>query len=71
MATGWHRTGFIKNGSSFKYVQKYLTESKEERYYAKVGRKCKSFANERDAAKFVDLKLIEQGKEPVNILVRK
>lgn len=29
------------------------------------------FKNERDAAKKVDLIRIEQGKEPVNILVRK
>jgi len=71
MATGRHNTGFIKNGSSFKYVKKYLTESKEERYFASVGTKCKSFTDERDAAKFVDMKLIEKGKEPVNILVRK
>jgi hypothetical protein len=36
-----------------------------------LGKKQKYFDNEKDAAKWVDLRLIEQGKEPVNILVRK
>lgn len=31
----------------------------------------KTFKTEREAALYVDKKLIEQGKEPVNILVRK
>jgi len=70
MASGWSKTGFIKNGSSFKYVQKYLTESKEERFAAKVFGISKTFKNEREAAKFVDLKMIERGKEPVNVLVK-
>ena len=40
-------------------------------WYAKVGKKQKHFRTEREAAKWVDLRLIEKGKEPVNILVRK
>lgn len=40
-------------------------------WFAKVGKKQKNFRTEKEAAKWVDLRLIEQGKEPVNILVRK
>ena len=70
MATGWEKT-YIKNGSKYKYVQKYLNNRKDVRYIGQVGRKSKTFEVERDAARFVDLKLIVLGKEPVNIFVRK
>ncbi len=36
-----------------------------------LGKKQKYFETEKEAAKWVDLRLIEQGKEPVNVLVRK
>jgi hypothetical protein len=40
-------------------------------WFAKVGNKQKHFNKEREAAIFVDLRLIEKGNEPVNILRRK
>jgi len=59
--------------SKYKYVTCH--KSNRELYWRGVFFKNgygngKSFKKEREAALYVDKKMIEQGKEPVNILVR-
>lgn len=67
----------MKNGkkrniiAKSKYNHIYEYEEGKEGWFAKLGKKQKWFKDERDAAKWIDLRLIEQGKEPVNILIRK
>lgn len=58
--------------TDFKYVNK-VSQNGKEFYFARLPQyKCsKSFDDLRTAAKWVDVKLIEKGKEPVNILVHK
>jgi hypothetical protein len=70
MATGynWKR---IKNSSKYKYVIKVEGDRGVIRWDACVLGYRKYHESEKDAAKWVDLKLIRKGKEPVNILVRK
>ena len=60
----------ILEKSEYKNVYKVEIGSKTQ-YRANVFNVQKYFDEERDAAKWVDLRLIEKGKEPVNILVRK
>ena len=62
----------ICNSEKYKYVRKTMDERGRIRWVVSgLGAVGSSFDNERSAAKRADLKLIEQGKEPVNILVRK
>ena len=61
----------IPKSSKYKYVTKRECERGVIRWYADCLGGSKSFEKERDAAKWVDLRLIEKGKDPVNILVRK
>ena len=56
--------------SKYKYVTICETDQKIK-YRAQIKNWCKMCLDEREAAKAVDLKMIEQGKHPVNILVRK
>ena len=58
--------------TEYKYVRKFLYDG-EPMFCANIPklRWTKVCKNIRDAAKAVDLKMIEQGKEPINILVRK
>jgi len=66
-------------GKSKEYKNVYVNYSDTEKIYyysanVRVGDKHKqkdSFKTEREAAKWVDLRLIEGGKEPVNVLKRK
>jgi adenine specific DNA methylase Mod len=61
----------VERSKKYKYTLKVMDE--HGNYYWKsegLGR-GKLFDNERDCAKNIDLRLIEKGKEPVNILVRK
>jgi len=67
MRTGKERNMIAK--SKYRYVYEY--EEGTQRWFAKYGKNQKWFKNEIDAAKWVDLRLIEKGKEPINILVRK
>lgn len=54
------------------YKNVYLyAKNGEELWLATLGKKQKFFKTEKQAGRFIDLKLIEQGKEPINILVRK
>jgi len=70
MAIGynWKR---IPKSSKYKYVTKFEGYSGCIRWGARVNAATKFHKTEKEAAKWVDLKLIEKGKEPVNILVRK
>ena len=53
----WKRNNITK-GSSFPW-------------FASINGSCKGFKTEREAGKWVDLYLIDKGKEPINILKRK
>ena len=61
----------IPKSSKYKYVTKLIGQNNYVRWYANVLGGSKSFETERAAAKWVDLRLINKGKEPVNVLVRK
>lgn len=68
--------GYTMDRKSDKYKLVYKLKNNDSvnntfHWFAKVGKKQKNFRTEREAAKWVDLRLIEKGKEPVNILVRK
>ena len=68
MAT--HDFKYIENSKTYKYVQKYKVGDKIK-WLGKVLRTGKTFETEREAALYVDKVLLNKGKEPVNILVRK
>ena len=63
--------------SQYKYVYKYVSRKDGEvKWMARVhsdfnNGNTKDYDTEREAAKAVDVFLLNQGKEPVNILVRK
>ena len=61
----------IKKGSKYKYVSKMISQKGRVVWRSKVLGASKYFDTEKEAAKWVDLRLIEKGKEPLNILVRK
>lgn len=64
----------VKNGSKYKLVYLFLNKGKEvwtASIGTKYGRNMKYFKTEREAALAVDKYLIEMGKNPVNILVRR
>lgn len=63
----------IRKSYLYKYVELHRV-GKKEMWRGAAGRKTlngKYFDTERQAAVYVDKQLIEQGKDPVNILVRK
>jgi hypothetical protein len=70
MATGRNHKELNKS-SKYKYVRKKIGEKGYVNWVARVLGAAKCFNTEREAAKWVDLKLIDKGKEPVNILVRR
>lgn len=63
--------------SKFKYVYKYVSRKDGEvkwtaRFYSDFNNgNAKQYNTEREAAKAVDVFLLNQGKQPVNILVKK
>tara|TARA_R110000803_G_scaffold63443_5_gene124144 strand:+ start:8350 stop:8556 length:207 start_codon:yes stop_codon:yes gene_type:complete len=58
--------------SKYKYVDKMMiNDNVYFRRLAMFGKGHKCYKTERDAALAADKLLIEKGKEPVNILVRK
>lgn len=57
--------------SKYRGVRIRTTKDGVFKYIACVGKNSKSFDDEKEAAKCYDLWRINQGKEPVNILVRK
>lgn len=70
MATGRNHK-VIPKSSNYKYVFRKEGEKEFVNYVAMIGGHTKSFDKERTAALWVDKYLINKGKEPVNILVRK
>ena len=52
-------------------VYSYIDINKDVLYHARYKRVSKLFDNIKLAAKWVDMKLIEDNKEPMNILKRK
>ena len=57
----------------YKHVYKVKKESSDSLFvwWASVAGVCKNFKDEREAAKWVDMRLISKGKDPVNVLVQK
>ena len=68
MATGRNHK-YQKDSSQYKYVAKKICEKGVELWMARY-KGTISFATEKEAAIFVDKRLISEGKEPVNILKR-
>ena len=60
----------IKKSDRYKYVTLYLTSKGEERWAAKIYGNGKYFDTEKEAAICIDKKLLEKGKDAVNILVK-
>lgn len=63
----------IETSKKYKYVSLFRDHLGNEKWHVRIPTFGinKSFDDEKKAAKFVDMKMIERGKEPVNILVRK
>lgn len=63
----------IETSKKYKYVSLFRDHLGNEKWHVRIQTFGinKSFDDEKKAAKFVDMKMIERGKEPVNILVRK
>lgn len=61
----------IKTSDSYKYVDLYHKSDGEEIWKVQMFGKGTYKKTERDAAIAADLMLISNGKNPVNILVRK
>ena len=70
MATGRNHKE-INKSSKYKYVRKKICENGNVNWIARVYGVTKCFDTEREAAKWVDIRLIKTGKKPVNVLVRK
>ena len=56
-----------RKSTKYKYVYLYHKQSSNSKFVwtASYNKKVKHFTEEKDAAKWVDLRLIEEGKEPV------
>lgn len=61
----------MKSRYKYVYFNKRQTVNDPLVWKGKVGRVQRNFKTEHEAAKWVDLRLISLGKEPVNILKRK
>ncbi len=65
----------IRSSEKYKYVALYMTAAGKERWKANfergAGRTSKVYDTEREAAMAIDMRLIEDGMEPINILKRK
>lgn len=63
-------SGYRHKGKSTQYKHVYITKDPtgKVRYVGNVLKRSKAFAEEKDAAKYVDIVLIENHKPPVNIL---
>jgi len=69
MATGMR---YIRQSDKYKYVGLYIdNKTGRDVWLGKRWNSGKYFDNERSAAIYVDKQLLEKGKNPVNILVRK
>lgn len=61
----------IRKSDKYKYVALFETKEGLERWGVQMMGNTKYYDSEREAALSVDKVLINKGKEPVNILVRK
>ena len=61
----------VSKSDKYKYVSKYENVKGQVKWNASIDGFTKYFEEEREAAKWIDLKLIEKGKNPVNVLIRK
>jgi hypothetical protein len=61
----------IPKSSKYKYVAKMVGQNNYVMWIANCLGASKHFENEKEAAKWVDLRLISKGKQPVNVLVKK
>ena len=61
----------VEGSKKYKYVTKIMDAHGNYRFQANCKGRTKVLKTEREAAIIVDIILIRQGKEPVNILVRK
>lgn len=63
----------IETSKKYKYVSLFRDHLGNEKWHVRISSFGinKSFDDEKKAAKFVDMKMIERGKDPINILVRK
>jgi hypothetical protein len=63
---------YVGKSKIYKGVYLYRRNGRQEVYFGEIQKKKKGgFETERQAAIWVDMRLIEAGKEPVNILKRK
>jgi hypothetical protein len=71
MAVNTYR--MVETSKKYKYVSLFRDHLGNEKWHVSIPYFGinKSFDDEKKAAKFVDMKMIERGKKPVNILVRK
>lgn len=65
------RCKYLKKASQYKNVACFLDSNGTERWRAIINKNSFFFDSERDAAMAIDKHLIENGKEPINILKRK
>ena len=65
-------TKYTGKSKKYKHVYEYVSSNGNITFEGKVfGYRKQGFLDERKCALWVDKQLLEQGKEPVNILVRK
>lgn len=62
---------YVRKSEKYKYVTLYEAKDKSPRWRAQIFGSGKIFDTEREAAICIDKKLIDKGKEPVNILIKK
>lgn len=67
---------YVKTHDKYKCVSIYRNTKNQSLFYMATitinfVKKCKNFLSDVEAAKWVDMKRIESGLEPINILKRK
>ena len=63
---------YVPNGSAYKYVRKRIDPNGDIHWFMCLdGTSAKEYDTEREAAIAVDKALLNQGRQPVNILVKK
>lgn len=62
---------FIKTSDKYKYVSYQMDKKGNYWWMGRVLGSGNAYALEKDAALFVDKRLISKGKEPINVLKRK
>lgn len=62
---------YISKSENYKYVQLYESKDKKQRWRAAIYGNAIYFDTEREAAICIDKRLINNGKNPLNILIKK